>query len=404
MRRDANVKHAVPFVGNAVWVTPLSDPDGYRIEFESPTDVPEETVYSGEERKRVRVIGRRTSDRRARVAGTTGSGRASTELERWRFVLVLLLIAAGCGHGMPAAEEQQAAFEREQGFTWVATADHFEEPVEGLIEHVVAAKPAFVVGIGDLVFQSRPQDFAVFEKVIIEPLAAVGAKFYPVVGNHDFPLDDRWSTFWPEPTNRLYYSFDYGNSHFAILDTNRAMLDEAGAEGEPYEEGSEFHAIQTQASDFEPGSAQYEWLSRDLEQTTKKHVFVLFHEPAFSYGGHESSPRIQAALCPLFERHRVTAALSGHSHGYERFVPLRVDMSSGSPVAVRDEQNGVVYVVAAGGWRNLYDITRHETHAAIAKEYHFLQVDVDGDVAKFTAVRAQDGRALDTFEVKSRRP
>ena len=50
MRRDANVKHAVPFVGNAMWVTPLSDPDGYRIEFASPTDVPEETVYSGEER------------------------------------------------------------------------------------------------------------------------------------------------------------------------------------------------------------------------------------------------------------------------------------------------------------------------------------------------------------------
>ena len=35
-----------PFVGNAMWVTSLSDPDGYRIEFESGTDVPEETVFS----------------------------------------------------------------------------------------------------------------------------------------------------------------------------------------------------------------------------------------------------------------------------------------------------------------------------------------------------------------------
>ena len=35
-----------PFVGNAMWVTSMSDPDGYRIEFESPTDVPEETEYS----------------------------------------------------------------------------------------------------------------------------------------------------------------------------------------------------------------------------------------------------------------------------------------------------------------------------------------------------------------------
>jgi len=35
-----------PFVGNGMWVTSLIDPDSYRIEFESPTDVPEETVFS----------------------------------------------------------------------------------------------------------------------------------------------------------------------------------------------------------------------------------------------------------------------------------------------------------------------------------------------------------------------
>jgi catechol 2,3-dioxygenase-like lactoylglutathione lyase family enzyme len=35
-----------PFVGNAMWVVIFSDPNGYRVEFESPTDVPEETEYS----------------------------------------------------------------------------------------------------------------------------------------------------------------------------------------------------------------------------------------------------------------------------------------------------------------------------------------------------------------------
>jgi lactoylglutathione lyase len=34
-----------PFVGNNLWVTSFTDPDGYRLDFESPTDVPEETVY-----------------------------------------------------------------------------------------------------------------------------------------------------------------------------------------------------------------------------------------------------------------------------------------------------------------------------------------------------------------------
>ena len=36
-----------PFVGNGLWVTSVQDPDGYRLDFESPTDVPEETVYAG---------------------------------------------------------------------------------------------------------------------------------------------------------------------------------------------------------------------------------------------------------------------------------------------------------------------------------------------------------------------
>lgn len=40
------VQASRPFVGNGMWVTSLSDPDGYRIEFESYTDVPEDTEFS----------------------------------------------------------------------------------------------------------------------------------------------------------------------------------------------------------------------------------------------------------------------------------------------------------------------------------------------------------------------
>jgi lactoylglutathione lyase len=36
-----------PSVGNSLWVVPLSDPDGYRIEFSSPTDAPEESELEG---------------------------------------------------------------------------------------------------------------------------------------------------------------------------------------------------------------------------------------------------------------------------------------------------------------------------------------------------------------------
>jgi lactoylglutathione lyase len=40
------IRASKPFVGNGMWVTSLSDPNGYRIDFESLTDVPEETEYS----------------------------------------------------------------------------------------------------------------------------------------------------------------------------------------------------------------------------------------------------------------------------------------------------------------------------------------------------------------------
>jgi lactoylglutathione lyase len=35
----------LPFVGNAMWVTKVKDPDGYHLFFESPTDVAEETIF-----------------------------------------------------------------------------------------------------------------------------------------------------------------------------------------------------------------------------------------------------------------------------------------------------------------------------------------------------------------------
>jgi lactoylglutathione lyase len=35
-----------PFVGNAMWVTIVSDPDGYKLDFESPTDAPEESEFA----------------------------------------------------------------------------------------------------------------------------------------------------------------------------------------------------------------------------------------------------------------------------------------------------------------------------------------------------------------------
>ena len=44
IKHDIKIKE--PFVGNNMWVVCFIDPDGYRLDFESATDVPEETKYS----------------------------------------------------------------------------------------------------------------------------------------------------------------------------------------------------------------------------------------------------------------------------------------------------------------------------------------------------------------------
>jgi lactoylglutathione lyase len=44
--RSREIHASEPEVGNGLWVTGVSDPDGYRLFFASPTDTPEETKLS----------------------------------------------------------------------------------------------------------------------------------------------------------------------------------------------------------------------------------------------------------------------------------------------------------------------------------------------------------------------
>lgn len=44
--RNKGLSPDEPSVGNMLWVVSITDPDGYRLQFESKTDVPEDTRYS----------------------------------------------------------------------------------------------------------------------------------------------------------------------------------------------------------------------------------------------------------------------------------------------------------------------------------------------------------------------
>ena len=171
---------------------------------------------------------------------------------------------------------------------------------------------------------------------------------------------------------RTYYSFDYGNSHFIVLDPN----------------------LNNAIGDFDitPGSEQYSWLLDDLEKENSRCArfrFVFFHEPAFiNYwdGGYwDGEPQLRKNLVPLLSKYNITMALSGHAHIYERGI-----------------LNDVTYITTGGSGGNLeYTQYREWEHILIAKPiHHYVQISINGDVLEFSAVAA-DGYTIDRDTIKS---
>jgi hypothetical protein len=279
--------------------------------------------------------------------------------------------------------------------------DHFEEPPAGLVEGILAARPVCAFFVGDIVFNSKPQDFAVFRKLFLAPFRRDGIDWFPVMGNHDFPVEPNWKALWGEEKGRHYYSFDLGKAHFIVLDANRIVY-----EGRKYKENSEEDFIVRQGADLAKGSEQYNWLVKDLESTQKPFLFVFHHEPVITFGEHGLSPALQRTVAPLFERHKVTAVFSGHDHAYQRFVPIRFDLTDKQkPVPVADDRNGVVYITPAAGDKrgNLYDVTPSPLHARQKTVATFAVISIEGRTARGKAIAVPSGEVIDTFEIESRR-
>ena len=97
-----------------------------------------------------------------------------------------------------------------------------------------------------------------------------------------------------------YYSFDYGNIHFIVLDS--------------YESGRWV------------GSPMYLWAQNDIQNTTQDWIIAFWHHPPYSKGSHDSDdPQYDQNLIdmreiflPMLEDNGVDLVLSGHSHSYER--------------------------------------------------------------------------------------
>jgi 3',5'-cyclic AMP phosphodiesterase CpdA len=244
----------------------------------------------------------------------------------------------------------------------IGEASRGEAEVAELLEN---HRPDFAVALGDLAYPSGRE--RTLTQRFFAPLAPYAGShvIWHVFGNHDVagdhgrPLDLASAT--PGngprdlPRNRNY-SFDYGDAHFAVVDTNlpRPTLQRVVAP----------------------------WLKRDLAGTRRRWKFVMMHHPAYSTGPHGDSRKVRSVLEPVIRRAKVNAVFAGHDHNYQRFKPI----------------GGVTYVVSGEGGASLYRFeSSRESIAARDDRHHGLTlVDVSAAGARLRHLSG-DGTVLDEY-------
>ena len=275
-------------------------------------------------------------------------------------------VPAGTGHfkTAPAPPAANAPQEPAQ-YTFVVYGDvRTRDDVHAqVIARLEKTDPDFVIHTGDLVAEGADTalwpNFFKIEKAILSKAA-----FYPALGNHE-KNDKQYYEFLD--ARGPYYSFNWGNAHFSVLNSDIANA-----------------ALGTAAQDSY-WRDQVAWLEQDLIKNQKADFrFVVGHHPPFTSVSNRQgdNPHI-SALVPMMEKYKVTAMLNGHDHNYQRF-----------------EKKGVQYVTTGGGGAPLYDVDLPPAYITkkVEKSENFVLVKVTGNHAVVEAI-AIDGHVIDKFEL-----
>ena len=181
-------------------------------------------------------------------------------------------------------------------------------------------KAALYIGMGDLVdngeqaYQWRTWLNSIHPLSTRVPLA-------PMMGNHEmYTLDWKmrepkaYLNYFDVPSNgnttfdRHYYSYDYGDVHYVVLDT---QFFESNHDDNHDVHHPDLYDVQVQ------------WLRQDLAANTKKWTVVLMHRDPFQYAFNR--PGASSAVgfneegvlfMPIFDEFNVDLVLSAHLHSY----------------------------------------------------------------------------------------
>ncbi|WP_196604184.1 metallophosphoesterase [Pectinatus haikarae] len=268
-------------------------------------------------------------------------------------------------------------------------------PWKKTIENAYAANTdaAFFMNIGDLV--EVGQDFSHWKKWysaaenVLEKIPGMA-----VAGNHetyDVPKENH-STLpvyfkkqihlplnGPEELKGQVYSFDYGNVHFAVLDSQEN------------EEGTYIENMLQKEAD---------WLDRDLTSSKQLWKMVFFHKTPYYNKAERSNENVKRAFTPIIDKHHVDMVVNGHDHGYSRTYPIYNDEFVSSP------DKGTVYLVTGRSGNKYYtDLSQKIWDAFFfdpQAEPNYVVMSVKGAQLVVSAY-TQSGSCIDVYTIDKNR-
>jgi predicted phosphodiesterase len=154
--------------------------------------------------------------------------------------------------------------------------------------------------------------------------------------------------------SQQYYSFDYGDLHVLVLNTE---------------------------TDDKPGSPQFNFAEEDLKSCTKPWKIVVSHAPAYCGGGHGEDTNMVQMTKRIFEPYHVDLVLSGHSHFYQHNLV-----------------NGIHHLVIGSAGAPLYTPKNEPYTLLSVKDYNWAVMEISPAKLTLTVYNAES-KKLDEIDL-----
>ena len=239
-----------------------------------------------------------------------------------------------------------------------------------VVRQLAGDKPQLVVNLGDIVsVANRIHEWKSFFQIERELLGNTPMILVP--GNHEGYLAKDFgramlSRFFGLPNKPAvgHRRIDYGVLRLLVLDVYWGESLARGHEG-------------------------WKWLEKELAGTPANRVAVVFvHTPVYSFGRHGVYENMKE-LRPLLAKHRVTAVIAGHHHGYEHFLV-----------------GGTHHLTLGGGGAPFHDPhmkpVPEEEHLLVSEGqfHHYLFLDISADDLRFRVRNTDVQKTHEEWQLK----